>query len=337
MPLIPSFKINVHHIDTSFVDTTLQQVKASQKWAQTENTRLKKVREQAEADRILNEMDPQHMIVFLMMTRAQQIQQYISSVAQEQGNLEVQSETLAGKLDELHAARVGAKKTTAAQIIEELKASPSGHHIISHLRSDGYNEKNLKQLSTNEHNWWALGWWDYDPNRHKYPKDQFGRKLFNIDPTDAVIIKKDLLARAKAVGFDIEASVGLNKDATFPLHELGEDYVTVNAYDLAKYVWGIKEADLKVETKTTNIPDDTRQWFEDNGFNVPASNADKKLWDQFEEDVTARLENSQNQMQESTRQLTKLTHDMTQYMEISSQMESHAHRQMIAWVNALRI
>ena len=282
-------------------------------------------------DDIPDDLDAQHMIVFLMMARGRQIQEYISGIAQDQGNLELETEELGTKLDHLQAVRLDTDKNETRGILEELKKSPSWFQTEKQLHDSGFSRETLEKLYTQAGDWWTNGEGYSTWNYKKHPSGQDGR--FSVNMGDFTYVSRDLINRAKAEGIDILANAKHKDDTLGPLND---EYVLVKANDLARIIHQKQDEVGSSKKKEVNLDDATRQWFKEHGFEVPAADAESRVWDDFETTISQRLENNQNQMQISTRDLTKLTHYMTEYQEMAANLMGDAHKQTMAWVNALR-
>ncbi|MBC6444829.1 MAG: hypothetical protein GDA50_05255 [Alphaproteobacteria bacterium GM202ARS2] len=284
-------------------------------------------------DDIPDDLDAQHMVVFLMMARGQQIQEYISGIAQDQGNMEIETSELGQKLDHLQAVRKDVDKNQLRGVIEELKKSPSWFQTEKQLHDSGNSRETLDKLFKNAGSWWTNGegysTWDY--NKHPTGQNSY---ISNVNLGDSVYVSRDLVSRAKTAGFDILAEAKYNDHS---LGDLNDEYILVNANDLARMIHREQDAGTASKKKPkVMLEDSERQWFQEHGFQVPAADAESRVWDDFETTIGQRLENNQNQMQVTTRELTKLTHYMTEYREMAANLMGDAHKQTMAWVNALR-
>ena len=295
------------------------------------------------------DIDAEHMAVFLMMTRAKQIQGYISTIAQDQGNLQIETEEMAAKLEAVKTARFGDKsEDSRAALLTDLEALPYWTDIKKDVRvgslfnqlSNNYDKERLTDIAAKETSWWSKS---YKEDFSDHGQIEFYNK-YNIhnDTRGRVVVSRELIERAKTFGIDILANT--NNDADDPDSELGayhKDYVLVTGWDLGALIQPmIKDGgDLSTDKqkKEVELDPQTRQWLIDHDLPPPPANADEKEWDSYQSSIEARITNNQNQMQVVTRELTKLTHYMTQYMEMASQMQASAHRDVMAWVNALRI
>ena len=292
------------------------------------------------------DIDAQHMIVFLMMTRAKQIQGHISTIAQDQGNLQIETEEMATKLKAVQEARFGDKdEDSRAAVISELQAQPFWGDIKNQVQGtdvsdDKYAKELLTQIAEKKVSWWSQS--------HSIKFGKTGLRDFyskyKEHPLNGghIVVSRELIERAESYGIDILAKT--HNDAGKDKSELGafsKDYVLVDAWDLGAIIRPIVQegGDLSSTKQKAEVQLDpqTRQWLIDHGLPPPEARASEKEWDSYQSSVQARITNNQNQMQVATRELTKLTHYMTQYMQQASQMQASAHRSVAAWVNALKM